>query len=124
MSRMSRVTNRRPITVRAAWTSAGMGCRCSPLRGSDSGSLGECSRINAARTSITAAWSLLESRGDTLQGIDAADAHVEPLVAELRNCLGVTVGHQRFARSEERRVGKECRSRWSPDHYKKKTRTI
>src|SRR5579859_5652629 len=22
--------------------------------------------------------------------------------------------------SEERRVGKECRSRWSPDHYKKK----
>src|SRR5690242_20892761 len=25
-------------------------------------------------------------------------------------------------RSEERRVGKECRSRWSPDHYKKKMR--
>src|SRR3712207_5484767 len=24
-------------------------------------------------------------------------------------------------RSEERRVGKECRSRWSPYHYKKKT---
>src|SRR6266542_5085527 len=24
-------------------------------------------------------------------------------------------------RSEERRVGKECRSRWSPHHYKKKT---
>src|SRR6266511_4847128 len=23
------------------------------------------------------------------------------------------------ARSEERRVGKECRSRWSPHHYKK-----
>src|SRR5438445_13025796 len=26
-------------------------------------------------------------------------------------------------RSEERRVGKECRSRWSPYHYKKKRRT-
>src|SRR3712207_9442223 len=26
-----------------------------------------------------------------------------------------------FLRSEERRVGKECRSRWSPYHYKKKT---
>src|SRR5580704_10830910 len=26
----------------------------------------------------------------------------------------------RGARSEERRVGKECRSRWSPDHQKKK----
>src|SRR5438874_10852197 len=27
---------------------------------------------------------------------------------------------RRAARSEERRVGKECRSRWSPDHEKKK----
>src|SRR5712664_4801437 len=27
----------------------------------------------------------------------------------------------RGSRSEERRVGKECRSRWSPYHYKKKT---
>src|SRR5439155_10824513 len=27
----------------------------------------------------------------------------------------------RTPRSEERRVGKECRSRWSPDHLKKKT---
>src|SRR3989337_3092662 len=26
-------------------------------------------------------------------------------------------------RSEERRVGKECRSRWSPDHLKKKNST-
>src|SRR5438445_12465226 len=25
-----------------------------------------------------------------------------------------------MTRSEERRVGKECRSRWSPDHEKKK----
>src|SRR5690554_7985420 len=28
----------------------------------------------------------------------------------------------RSKRSEERRVGKECRSRWSPDHEKKKER--
>src|SRR5436189_5232533 len=28
----------------------------------------------------------------------------------------------RFRRSEERRVGKECRSRWSPYHEKKKSR--
>src|SRR2546427_11373046 len=42
-------------------------------------------------------------------------------------------GHQRFAflfhslehgRSEERRVGKECRSRWAPYHLKKKSRRI
>src|SRR5215813_14969715 len=28
----------------------------------------------------------------------------------------------RLPRSEERRVGKECRSRWSPYHYKKKNK--
>ena len=28
--------------------------------------------------------------------------------------------HPSHHRSEERRVGKECRSRWSPDHLKKK----
>jgi len=26
------------------------------------------------------------------------------------------LGHGTYDRSEERRVGKECRSRWSPDH--------
>src|SRR2546430_5599142 len=31
-----------------------------------------------------------------------------------------TVPRERVARSEERRVGKECRSRWSPYHYKKR----
>ena len=30
--------------------------------------------------------------------------------------LGITVPQQRKLRSEERRVGKECRSRWSPYH--------
>src|SRR5207253_6127259 len=35
----------------------------------------------------------------------------------------IAVGHERIrARSEERRVGKECRSRWSPYHEKKKDR--
>src|SRR6266496_130610 len=31
-----------------------------------------------------------------------------------------SVPPETFERSEERRVGKECRSRWSPDHKKKK----
>src|SRR5438477_10095399 len=30
--------------------------------------------------------------------------------------LAVRFGYFRFAQSEERRVGKECRSRWSPYH--------
>src|SRR5690606_41052683 len=29
-----------------------------------------------------------------------------------------------WVRSEERRVGKECRSRWAPHHYKKKDSNI
>src|SRR5947209_19779800 len=32
----------------------------------------------------------------------------------------VTASSRRGRRSEERRVGKECRSRWSPDQLKKK----
>src|SRR5438270_2438396 len=30
--------------------------------------------------------------------------------------LGSTTAAERNLRSEERRVGKECKSRWSPDH--------
>src|SRR3989442_4875676 len=34
-----------------------------------------------------------------------------------RTAFGVALGHLRgLGRSEERRVGKECRSRWSPYH--------
>src|SRR5437016_14215321 len=32
-------------------------------------------------------------------------------------------GTRAWPRSEERRVGKECRSRWSPDHEKKNADT-
>src|SRR5688572_32124201 len=32
----------------------------------------------------------------------------------------VAVHHRQLVRSEERRVGKECRSRWAPDTEKKK----
>ena len=44
-----------------------------------------------------------------------------PAKAPLRNVLGITKlagqpGDRGFSRSEERRVGKECRSRWSPYH--------
>src|SRR2546430_17464539 len=36
-------------------------------------------------------------------------------------CLWYSTGS---SRSEERRVGEECRSRWSPDHLKKKKKNI
>ena len=35
------------------------------------------------------------------------------MLVDLSHC---NVGHEELHRSEERRVGKECRSRWSPYH--------
>ena len=54
-------------------------------------------------------------------------SELEPLLIELMQEQGGTEGVLRRAadqtidgiRSEERRVGKECRSRWAPDHEKK-----
>src|SRR6202051_5396799 len=47
--------------------------------------------------------------------------------ARVTSSMGATIHHVRqcirgglFGRSEERRVGKECRSRWLPYHLKKK----
>src|SRR5688572_33216303 len=53
--------------------------------------------------------------GDQL--IAATEVHVH--VPEPRNCE--SAGGIDRVRSEERRVGKECRSRWSPEHYASKT---
>src|SRR3712207_7838970 len=59
-----------------------------------------------------------------LEGLDG-DGHAAGLAVELRDAgiellaggeaLGALVGAV-TSRSEERRVGKECRSRWSPYH--------
>src|SRR5256885_16759011 len=49
-------------------------------------------------------------------GVDLAVSEAGGVVAGY--CLEVV------NRSEERRVGKECRSRWSPDHLKKKKEEI
>src|SRR2546426_12350411 len=40
----------------------------------------------------------------------------EPTVATLLEPVASSIASQGRARSEERRVGKECRSRWSPYH--------
>src|SRR5690242_15596031 len=42
-----------------------------------------------------------------------------PIVEKLAKTYGFESFGQIEARSEERRVGKECRSRWSPDYIKK-----
>src|SRR5438445_10566717 len=39
----------------------------------------------------------------------------------VRAMMGIDSTCLRVSRSEERRVGKECRYRWSPDHWKEKS---
>src|SRR5437016_2309836 len=51
-------------------------------------------------------------------------SYVEPFQGATTGVGGIlrdifTMGARPIARSEERRVGKECRSRWTPDHYTK-----
>ena len=41
---------------------------------------------------------------------------VAPFVGLFGTVWGIKNAFQEIARSEERRVGKECRSRWSPYH--------
>ena len=49
------------------------------------------------------------------EGIRAYETSKGPAIFRLTEHI-----ERLFARSEERRVGKECRSRWSPYHEKKK----
>ena len=56
---------------------------------------------------ITNALGMVETKG-LVGAIEAADAMVK--------AANVTLIGKEVLRSEERRVGKECRSRWSPYH--------
>src|SRR2546421_8847477 len=58
---------------------------------------------------------------DVVPAIEAderlAREHLDELRgADHRSAVGVPVEQELVERSEERRVGKECRSRWSPYH--------
>src|SRR5437016_14665639 len=59
----------------------------------------------------------------TVYFVGTALTTVRPVSAWTRrsNVAALTVAVGLALRSEERRVGKECRSRWSRDHEKKKT---
>src|SRR6266571_4983283 len=65
-------------------------------------------------TSVTCDWSSDVCSSDLGRLLGALRRHPGPPPGAGRD-PGV-----RGPRSEERRVGKECRSRWSPYHYKKK----
>src|SRR5690554_8157736 len=60
--------------------------------------------------------------GDAGGCLEARDQHIG--VFDVVAAGGVCLARGDLpVRSEERRVGKECRSRWSPDHEKKKKKT-
>src|SRR5690554_6998363 len=45
-------------------------------------------------------------------------------IAPAQRMVDFVQGKRSESRSEERRVGKECRARWSPEHEKKKMRRM
>src|SRR5690349_24550450 len=49
---------------------------------------------------------------------------LDPLSSDEIDAVARMSGADLVLRSEERRVGKECRSRWSPYHEKKKKREV
>src|SRR4051794_41851539 len=56
-------------------------------------------------------------------GLLAENEKIRPILAQLEKLLLCDLSpstNDSVKRSEERRVGKECRSRWSPYHEKKK----
>src|SRR5438034_10316561 len=62
----------------------------------------------------------IESASSPRAPVDAAANAPTPAVAVTQPSRSAPPTVARAARSEERRVGKECRSRWSPAQYNKK----
>src|ERR1035438_8066602 len=64
-----------------------------------------------------AGWGeLLRETFDAAAGELLAKTGRKSRVAKFEECSGESKVTRAFQRSEERRVGKECRSRWSPYH--------
>src|SRR5690348_18347641 len=71
--------------------------------------------VERSMTSAGGDGTVLElADGDSLLYVAAAGAGVPFIGARVQATLSLS------GRSEERRVGKECRSRWSPEHEKER----
>ena len=62
------------------------------------------------KQAVKASAALMDALSERLSKEDYA------LVEELREQVAIAQCEENESRSEERRVGKECRSRWSPYH--------
>src|ERR1039458_8566805 len=64
-------------------------------------------------------WTVAHIRPElTVLTVDGRREGSIPNPNAMNNCAPPTLCSKRPARSEERRVGKECRSRWAPYHEK------
>ena len=57
-----------------------------------------------------------DKRSGALEAASAESAEAKLVQQGDRKSTRLNSSHYLFLRSEERRVGKECRSRWSPYH--------
>src|SRR3712207_9190388 len=76
-------------------------------------------RLTAAFEALEAFPALAESRNRVLRVVREDRSSVGEVVQAVESDVALVITVLRIAnrsRSEERRVGKECRSRWSPYH--------
>ena len=76
--------------------------------------IGTIGHVDHGKTTLTAAiTTVLAKKGlSELRSFDSIDNAPE----EKERGITINTAHVEYQRSEERRVGKECRSRWSPYH--------
>ena len=122
---MARTTSRREFVQVAGWAATGLMAAAAPLAAAGPASAAPQPPARPAPTSMGARFRALMNGPEPLICANAYDVLTARLI-EVHGFKGVFVGSSATnlellalpdqARSEERRVGKECRSRWSPYH--------
>src|SRR5690606_42091336 len=81
-------------------------------------------RISAVHGNAPRGEQLLERLAEIRRDTGAAMVHLLGHSQGALTARYAAAVRPEWVRSEERRVGKECRSRWAPHHYKKKDSNI
>ena len=75
----------------------------------------EANFIRAMFSGTTSSLQITSNGVNVLDNLGRSSTHLDSSGIEFFR-QGVNLGKLEYVRSEERRVGKECRSRWSPYH--------